>query len=158
MNQLTEIEAERVNHILNHATNRLQILAHVPLVWDDDIVVELKTQGVLNALEKLWMCEEQLGDRDFMLSGIKSINMTKDVHRSARGVCRNLNFDRDSLQTIMTQVDNKSDNIMKFVATLNEFRSQMLNRLTTTVEVCSTSLNHHNCVFFLIFAPFTGRD
>lgn len=37
MNTLTAIEAERVNQILLHALERLEVLSYLPISWDDDI-------------------------------------------------------------------------------------------------------------------------
>jgi DNA-directed RNA polymerase sigma subunit (sigma70/sigma32) len=135
MNTLTGIEAERVNQILKHAVDRLQILSYVPIVWDDDIVVDIKSQGVLNALEKLWMSEEQLKELDSTQNGMKDIQLMKTAHRSARGACRSFLADRDSLQVIMTRPESQSEDFMKYIKYLNELKSQVLERLTTTVEV-----------------------
>ncbi len=135
MNTLTGIEAERVNQILKHAVDRLQILSYVPIVWDDDIVVDIKSQGVLNALEKLWISEEQLKELDSTQNGMKDIQLMKTAHRSARGACRSFLADRDSLQVIMTRPESQSEDFMKYIKYLNELKSQVLERLTTTVEV-----------------------
>ena len=54
MNTLTGIEAERVNQILKLAIDRLQILSHVPIVWDDDIYSEISEPVIAMSLEKLW--------------------------------------------------------------------------------------------------------
>eukprot|EP01035_Chromulina_nebulosa_P023129 gene23129-29968_t len=62
MNTLTGIEAERVNQILKYAIDRLVVLSYVPLMWSDDIVVDITCQPVLNSLERLWIAEEQLKD------------------------------------------------------------------------------------------------
>ena len=84
MNTLTGIEAERVNQILKYAIDRLVILSYVPLMWSDDVVVDITCQPVLNSviiflylfllssstkcllriwqLERLWIAEEQLKD------------------------------------------------------------------------------------------------
>jgi hypothetical protein len=109
MNTLTGIEAERVNQILKHTIERLQILSYVPLSWDDDTVVDIKCQPVLNSLEKLWMCEEQLKDIDSGnggagVSGGKDIHLIKQMHRCVRATCRNFLADRASLQVIHTSV------------------------------------------------------
>ena len=50
MNTLTGIEAERVNQILKYAIDRLVVLSYVPLMWSDDIVVDITCQPVLNSV------------------------------------------------------------------------------------------------------------
>mmetsp|Transcript_21985 Transcript_21985/g.36827 ORF Transcript_21985/g.36827 Transcript_21985/m.36827 type:complete len:371 (+) Transcript_21985:73-1185(+) len=137
MNTLTGIEAERVNQILKHTIERLQILSYVPLSWDDDLVVDIKCQPVLNSLEKLWMCEEQLRDIDSgmgLASGGKDIHLIKQMHRCVRGVCRNFLADRGSLQVLMSRPELQSEDFTKFIKYLNEGRAQVLQKLTTTVE------------------------
>ncbi len=140
MNTLTAIEAERVNQILKHAIDRLQILSYVPTAWDDDIVVDIKCQPVLNSLERLWMCEEQLKELDANMQmginegGVKDINTLKQLHRVCRATCRNFIADRPSLQTIMGRPELQSDDFSKFIRYLNELRSQVMQKLTTTVE------------------------
>jgi septal ring factor EnvC (AmiA/AmiB activator) len=150
MNTLTAIEAERVNQILKHAIDRLQILSYIPASWDDDIVVDMKCQPVLSSLERLWMCEEQLKELDASLSaaaaangetgsggggvGVKDINILKQLHRICRATCRNFIADRPSLQTIMSRPELQSEDFSKFIRYLNELRSQIMSKLTTTVE------------------------
>ncbi len=115
MNTLTGIEAERVNQILKHAVDRLQILSYIPLVWDDDIVVDIKSQGVLNSLEKLWMSEEQLKELDSTQNGMKDIQLIKTAHRSARGACRSFIADREALQVIITRPELQSEDFTKYI-------------------------------------------
>jgi len=136
MNTLTGIEAERVNQILKHAIDRLQILSYVPTSWDDDLVVDLKCQPVLNSLERLWMCEEQLKEIDMSmgLEGVKDITTLKQAHRVCRATCRNLIADRESLQAMMGRPELQSDDFSKFIKYLIELKSQVMQRLTTTVE------------------------
>jgi hypothetical protein len=134
MNTLTGIEAERVNQILKHAIERLQILSYIPVVWDDDIIVDIKCQPVLNSLERLWMSEEQLKDIDLTTGGGKDIASIKQNHRAVRAVCRNFLADRPSLQVIMGRPELQSEDFTKFIKYLNELKSQVLARLTTTVE------------------------
>ena len=52
MNTLTGIEAERVNQILKYAIDRLVVLSYVPLMWSDDIVVDITCQPVLNSVRR----------------------------------------------------------------------------------------------------------
>lgn len=134
MNTLTGIEAERVNQILKHAVERLQILAYIPTAWDDDLIVDIKCQPVLNSLERLWMSEEQLKDVDLTAGGGKDIALVKQNHRSARAACRNFLADRASLQVIMERPELQSEDFSKFIRYLTELRSQVLSKLTTTVE------------------------
>lgn len=135
MNTLTGIEAERVNQILKHAIDRLQILSFIPTNWDDDVVVDMKCQPVLNSLEKLWMCEEQLKEIDNAMSfGGKDITLLRQTHRACRATCRNFLADRGSLQVIMGRPELQSNDFTKFIKYLNELKAQVLQRLTTTVE------------------------
>lgn len=135
MNTLTGIEAERVNQILKHAIDRLQILSYVPTSWDDDVVVDIKCQPVLNSLERLWMAEEQLKEIDSgITAGGKDIMLIKQMHRTCRAACRNFTADRASLQVIMSRPELQSEDFTKFIKYLNELRSQTLQKLTTTVE------------------------
>ena len=136
MNTLTAIEAERVNQILKHVSDRLQIFSYIPVSWDDDVVVDIKCQPVLNSLEKLWMCEEQLKDIDMSMgaNGAKDITILKQTHRICRATCRNFIADRTSLQTIMSRPELQSDDFSKFIRYLNELRAQIMQKLTTTVE------------------------
>ena len=137
MNTLTGIEAERVNQILKHTIEQLQIHSYVPLSWDDDIVVDIKCNPVLSSLEKLWMCEEQLKDIDAgmgVAAGGKDIHLIKQMHRGVRTTCRNFLADRPSLQVLMTRPELQSEDFTKFIRYLNEARAQTLHKLTTTVE------------------------
>ncbi len=137
MNTLTAIEAERVNQIMLNVIDRLQILSFIPINWDDDIVVDIKCQPVLNSLEKLWMCEEQLKDIDMSMgaNGAKDITILKQTHRVCRATCRNFIADRPSLQALMNRPEIQSrDDFAKFIKYLNELRSQVMQKLTTTVE------------------------
>lgn len=134
MNTLTGIEAERVNQILKHAVDRLQILSFIPVVWDDDIVVDIKSPAVLNSLEKLWMAEEQLKELDASQNGMKDIQLVKTAHRAVRAACRNFIADRPSLQVVMSRPESQSEDFTKYIKYLLELKSQCLQRLTTTVE------------------------
>lgn len=136
MNTLTGIEAERVNQILKHAIDRLHILSYTPVQWDDDVVVEIKCVPVLNSLEKLWMCEEQLKEIDMTMgaTGVKDISILKQMHRSSRALCRNFIADRPSLQVLMSRPQSQIESFTKFLKYLNELRAQTMQKLTTTVE------------------------
>jgi hypothetical protein len=136
MNTLTGIEAERVNQILKHAIDRLTILSFVPTHWDDDTVVDIKCAPVLSSLEKLWMCEEQLKDIDMSMgaNGIKDIAICKQAHRACRATCRNFIADKSSLQVIMSRPETQPEDFTRFIRYLNELRSQIMTKLSTTVE------------------------
>jgi hypothetical protein len=144
MNTLTGIEAERVNQILKHAVERLQILSYIPTTWDDDVVVDITCQPVLNSLEKLWMAEEQVRETQESMdaaNGGKDIVLIKSMHRACKVACRNLLADRASLQVLMGRPELQADDFVKFIKYLNEARSQVLTKLTTTVE---DELNNRN--------------
>jgi hypothetical protein len=135
MNTITGLEAERVNQILKHAVDRLLILSYIPTSWDDDVVVDIKCQPVLNSLERLWMAEEQLKELEAgsTIDG-KDIGVIKQMHRAARTACRNFGSDRESLQVVMSRPELQSEDFTKFIKYLNELKSQIMIRLTTTVE------------------------
>ncbi len=136
MNTLTGIEAERVNQILRHALERLRVLAYVPSSWDDDLLGEMRSQAVVNSLEKQWMVEEQLraiGEGAGGDSG-KDLSVVGAAHRAVKTVCRNLQADRESLQVLMTRPESQPENFTRFMGYLNELRAQVLARMMTTVE------------------------
>jgi chromosome segregation ATPase len=137
MNTLTGIEADRVNQIIKHAIDRLQILSYIPTSWDDDIFSEISCQPVLNSLEKQWLSEEQL--KQFYNGGStgeggKEIEATKQCHRATRSTCRNLVADRPSLQVLMSRPELQSEDFPRFIKYLVELKNQVHTRLTTTVE------------------------
>lgn len=143
MNTLTGIEAERVNQILKHAIDRLQILSFIPTSWDDDLVVDIKCPPVLSSLEKLWMCEEQLKEIDMSMgaTGVKDLAILKQAHRSCRAACRNIIADRPSLQTLMGRPEYQNEDFSRFLHYLNELRGQVMTKLSTTVEDEATNRN-----------------
>lgn len=137
MNTLTGIEAHRVDAILKHSLDQLQTLSYVPVQWDENVVDHIPNQPVINSLTKTWQAEEQLktlgeaGPSD--LGGGKDIQLIKQAHRANRGTCRNLMGDRDSLQILMDNCE-VSEELQQFVRYLNELKTQMYDRMTTTVE------------------------
>ena len=136
MNTLTGIEAERVSQILRHAVNRLQILSYVPVSWDDDLAKSIKCDPVLASLEKQWITEDELksiGEGDINEGG-KDIEAIKVAHRATRATCRNLMAEKQSLQTLMNRPEVQSEDFLRFLKSLNELKSQVNERMTTTVE------------------------
>ena len=144
MNTLTGIEAERVNQILRHTIDRIQVMSYVPLEWDDDVMTSISTPAVSLTLEKQWMAEEQLraigeinngaSNNNNNAAGGKDISIIKQCHRATRASCRNLQADRPSLQVLMNRPEIHSDNFGKFIKYYNELRALTLTRMTTTVE------------------------
>jgi hypothetical protein len=142
MNTLTGIEAERVSQILRHAIDRLHILSYVPSTWDDDLVQQITCDPVLTSLERQWMSEDLLnGMNDMIAEGGKDISIIKQAHRATRATCRNLMVERESLQVLMERPEVQSDEFSKFIKYLNELKSQVNTRMTTTVEDEATSRN-----------------
>lgn len=136
MNTLTGIEAERVNQIMKHVIDRIQIMSYVPLEWDDDLFPRLPTV-VATPLEKQWLGEEQLraiGEAGGADVGGKDISILKSCHRNTRAICRSLQTNRAILQELMQMPEVRSDNVVKFIKYINELRSQAQARMTTTVE------------------------
>ncbi len=105
MNTLTGIEAERVNQILKLAIDRLQILSHVPTVWDDDIYSEISEPVIAMSLEKLWNADDQLNEiiESGGADGGKELHAIKQSHKAAKDLCRNLIAHRPSLQVLMNR-------------------------------------------------------
>ncbi len=140
MNTLTGIEAERVSQILRHATDRLQILSHVPTSWDGDeeVIANISSQAVLASLERQWVSEEQLSEIGDLVgsseAGGKEISILKQAHRATRATCRNLMADRDSLQALMNRPEIQSEEFSRFLRYLLELKSHVYSKLTTTVE------------------------
>lgn len=134
---MTGIEAERVSQILRHATDRLQILSHIPNTYDDVAVAEISSPAILGSLERMWTAEEQLkdiGELAGSTEGGKEISILKHAHRATRSACRNLLADRDSLQVLMGRPETQSEEFAKFIRYMIELKSHVYTRLTTTVE------------------------
>jgi hypothetical protein len=135
MNTLTGIEAERVSQILRHAIDRLHILSYVPTRWDDDLATGISCDPVLASLEKQWIAEDQLKMiTDNVMEGGKDIAAVKQAHRATRATCRNLLVERDSLQILMNRPEVQSEDFLRFLKILSELKSQINDRMTTTVE------------------------
>lgn len=137
MNALTGIEAHRVDEILRHSIDQLKVLSFVPTEWTEEMLNEVSCQPVANGLTKTWHSEEQLktlgeeGQSD--LGGGKDIQLIKSAHRANRATCRNLLADRESLQTIM-KFNRNEENVQKVLQYLGELKTQVYERMTTTVE------------------------
>lgn len=138
MNTLTGIEAERVQQILRHAIERLQILNHVPMNLEEDIISQIPGHVVLKSLENQAVAEEQLvemGDAvGSVEAGGKDISILKQTHKATRATCRNLMADRASLQVLMEVPEIQSDDFSRFIRYLMELKKHVHERLTTTVE------------------------
>ena len=108
MNTLTGIEAERVNQILKLAVDRLQILSHVPVAWDDDIYSEISEPVIALSLEKLWNSDDQLNEiiESGGADGGKELHAIKQSHKAAKDLCRNLMAHRPSLQVLLDRPGN----------------------------------------------------
>mmetsp|Transcript_37471 Transcript_37471/g.38157 ORF Transcript_37471/g.38157 Transcript_37471/m.38157 type:complete len:376 (+) Transcript_37471:136-1263(+) len=144
MNTLTSIEAERVLQILRHAVDRLHILSYLPTEWDGNLLSDLSVPPVIGSLERLWDYEEQLKSvLDHMSPelGGRDISITKQLHRYTRAACRNLQADRDSLQVLMSRPESRAEDFTKFIHYLNELKSHIHSKLTTTVEEEATNRN-----------------
>jgi hypothetical protein len=134
MNTLTGIEAERVNHILRHAIERLNVLAHIPLTWDNNLLGQIQHELIFNTLQKLWLNEQQLHSLNGFVEDGEDFSIIKQSHRTSRSIARNLQVDKNSLSVIMTYPEMKSDGISLYIKYLNDLRLIVLNRMTTTVE------------------------
>lgn len=134
MNTLTGIEAERVNHILRHAIERLNILANIPLTWDNNLLGQIQHELIFNTLQKLWLNEQQLHSLNGFVEDGEDFSIIKQSHRTSRSIARNLQVDKNSLSVIMTYPEMKSDGISLYIKYLNDLRLIVLNRMTTTVE------------------------
>lgn len=139
MNTLTGIEADRVNDILKHSIDKLQILSFVPTQWDDDVYAEVTCQPVLASLEKQWSSEENLNEilevGGTTMDGGKELTAIKRCHKATRGTCRNLMADPKSLQVLMDRPETLgNEELLKFIKYLIELKSLVNVKLTTTVE------------------------
>ena len=136
MNTLTGIEAERVNQILLHATERLQILSFVPRSWDEQVLMEINNESVENALRKQWMTEEQVVaiSDGFNENGGKDFSITKQAHKAARATCRNIVAHKSSMKVLSRRPESQPEEFNSFIRYLNDLRSIILSRMTTTVE------------------------
>jgi hypothetical protein len=139
MNTLTAIEAERVVQILRYATDRLNILAHLPVVRDDDLLCDIESLPVTTSLEKQWIAEENLKystENTNTEIGGKDIALLKKMHKCSRNTCRNLLAEQSALQLIVNQnkPETKRDIIFQFIKYLNELQQQVHSKLITTVE------------------------
>mmetsp|Transcript_4092 Transcript_4092/g.6341 ORF Transcript_4092/g.6341 Transcript_4092/m.6341 type:complete len:373 (-) Transcript_4092:227-1345(-) len=137
MNTLTAIEAERVVQILRLASDRIHILSYLPTAWDDAIYSETDNPAVRTALEKQWKAEEALRRSADIASsemGGKDIALLKRVHKCTRNTCRNLMEERQALQSIMDRPESSRDSMANFIRYLNELKTHVQQKLTTTVE------------------------
>lgn len=133
MNTLTGIEAERVNQILCHGIDRLNVLSSLPASWDDDLLDAIDHDIVHTSIQKLWTFEKNLSAfEDEMHSG-GDFEIVKRTHKAIRNVCRSIQSDKDILFQILT-ADKKSKGIEGFIKCLNDLRNIVLSRMTTTVE------------------------
>jgi vacuolar-type H+-ATPase subunit I/STV1 len=134
MNTLTGIEAERVNQILRHGIDRLNILASIPHTWDDELLDAIDHDIVHTSIQKLWTYEKNLSPfEDEIHAGGEDFAIIKRTHKAIRNVCRSIQSDKDVLFQIVTSA-NKSKDIEDFVKCLNDLRNIILSRMTTTVE------------------------
>lgn len=67
-------------------------------------------------------------------AGGKEISILKQAHRATRATCRNLQADRDSLQSLMVRPEVQSEEFSRFLRYLMELKSHVTAKLTTTVE------------------------
>mmetsp|Transcript_19595 Transcript_19595/g.20305 ORF Transcript_19595/g.20305 Transcript_19595/m.20305 type:complete len:373 (-) Transcript_19595:113-1231(-) len=137
MNTLTAIEAERVVQILRFASDRLQILANLPLIRDDNLLCDIENPAVSTAIEKQWIAEELLRNSSEISTteiGGKDIALLKKMHKSSRNTCRNLLAENITLKTIMNKPETSKDTMNNFIKYLNELKTHVHQKLTTTVE------------------------
>jgi hypothetical protein len=137
MNTLTAIEAERVVQILRYATDRLNILAYLPITRDDDLLCDIESIPVTTAMEKQWAAEEHLKystENTNTEIGGKDIALLKKMHKCSRNTCRNLMAERSALQVLVNKPETKRDITFQFIKYLNELQQQVHSKLITTVE------------------------
>jgi hypothetical protein len=133
MNTLTGIEAERVAQILKYATDRLVVLSYLPTNSDDGLVEEISDPVLKGLLERQWGTEENfMAIRDGLSAA--EISLQKQIHKCSRATCRALSNDRDALQSLMNRPEQQSEDFTKFIRYLNDLRSHIKTRMTTTVE------------------------
>ena len=139
MNTLTAIEAERVLQILKLASERINIISYVPTTYDGclEIMSCLENPAVMNAIDRQSQSEDafkksvESGNADM---GGKDIALLKKIHKCTRHTCRTLLAERSSLQALMDRPETNRDDIAGFINYLNELKSLVHVKLTTTVE------------------------
>jgi chromosome segregation ATPase len=137
MNTLTAIEAERVLQILRLASDRIHIMSYLSPTRDDELIDSIENPSAKNALEKQWTAEELLrrgADISSSEMGGKDIALLKRVHKCTRNTCRILSAERTALQSLMERPEYSRDSMSNFIRYLNELKSQVYQKLTTTVE------------------------
>ena len=133
MNTLTGIEAERVAQILKYASDRLVVLSYLPNYREEEFYEELDSEVLKGLLNRQWATEENfMSIRDGLSAA--EISLQKKMHKCSRATCRALSSDRGALQSLMNRPEQQSEDFTKFVRYLNDLRSHMKTRMTTTVE------------------------
>lgn len=137
MNTLTAIEAERVLQILRHASDRIKLLTYVPTIPEEELLDQLPNPIIQSTIAAQWQAEELLrksNDSNANEMGGKDYAIVKKLQRTTRNTCRNLLADRESLQILMDNVEPRKDSVNNFIAFLNDLKSHVHQKLTTTVE------------------------
>ena len=139
MQRLTRIEAEKVQQIIKAASEKLEILAHVPTPLNnnqnDDILndIESSSNSLALSLEKLRRFEEELSkiETTSALFDSKDISLLRNTHKSVRSVCRHGITDRVA---IIDKPISASPEYLELLAGFNELTNQLSIRYNLTVE------------------------
>lgn len=139
MNTLTAIEAERVLQILKLAGERINVISYVPTTPAEcgEMASFMENLAVVNAIdrqshsESTFMKSLENGNSDI---GGKDIALLKKIHKSTRHTCRTLLAERNSLQLLMDRPESTREDMIRFINYLNELKSLVHLKLTTTVE------------------------
>jgi chromosome segregation ATPase len=133
MNTLTGIEAERVVQILKYASDRLVVLSYLPGYKDEGMFDDMDNAVLKGLLTRQWSTEDNfMSIRDGLSAA--EISLQKQMHKCSRATCRALSTDRAALQTLMNRPEQQSEDFTKFIRYLNDLRSHIKTRMTTTVE------------------------
>lgn len=139
MNTLTAIEAERVLQILKLASERINIISYVPISSAEctELVSFMENLAVVNAIDRQSQAEHTFSkslESGSSEVGGKDIALLKKIHKSTRHTCRTLLAERNSLQMLMDRPETTRDDMLGFINYLNELKSLVHLKLTTTVE------------------------
>ena len=143
MNVLTKIEAEKVINVLRDATEQLEILSHIPSTANEEYLSDIDpSESIIDALERLWICEEGLSkiDTSSIMFDSKDVSLLRKTHKNIRAVC-NTAISCNRQNTIIAKPTSASQEYVEFLDIFNELKMQTYEKLAITVEDEEKSVN-----------------
>lgn len=143
MNVLTKIEAAKVLNVLTDATEQLEILSHIPSSSNQQYLSDVDpSESIIDALERLWICEEGLSkiDSSTIMFDSKDISLLRQTHKNIRSVCHAA-IATNQKSIINSKPTAVSNEYLEFLSVLNELKMQTYTKLGTTVEDEEKNLN-----------------